>query len=489
MAMKDYDFNEVFANFVNIISDYSSLGLRRENITDGENFIIENGCLKKESGYKYVRNISTVLDNIILSLPIYLKYSGDKAQLAITSSSLYHLTQTEIGFVWDQKTNQLGGQPTDIVSYINMNDLFLFVNSSVGIIKKYDGISVANLFSSPNDTNRKARFIVEHNGSLVLVRTIENGTENYQRLWWSYPYVPTEFDPYDKLDIPQQLAIENAMTLEGYIIVYTRKGIFRIPDLTTVDTITNEIGIIAPKSLASDGVSHYFLSQEGIMRLKGGTLMPLSSKRFNKLLLDDMDSENYWKAIGVFIPSLHQYRLIFPKKGTTYNNKMLIYDTLADELIGIEFFQTGVTCLSSTHPEILGKTEVGDVFILGTADKTVWEKISIYQRINSSYLTRIILKKEIFGDILLHKRILAITLTVSKTSNSDLQLKFILTNEKNVSKTYTATIKGEAGKEITKTFYTHFIGKEFTIEIQDVSNTQGFSIKDIVISGNYLTRL
>lgn len=484
MALKDYDFNEVFAGFRNVISDFSSLMTGRESLVNGENFIILNGYLEKEKGYRYFKGIASPLTGSILAIPVYLRYSGDKIQLAITSTNLYKLNTG-----WAQITNALGGNDDDIVSYINMADLFIFVHKSVGIVRKYDGTNYGNLFGSPDDTNRKARFIVEHEGSLVLVRTIEEGTEYYQRLWWSYPYSPTNFDPYDKLDIPKQVVIENAMSLENYIVVYCQKGIFRIPNLYSTDTITDEIGIIAPKSLASDGTAHYFLSQEGLMKLQGGRLVALSSQRFNKILIDNIDSINYPKAIGVFVPYLHQYRLIFPLKGTNYNNTMIIYDTLKDELIGIENFPFGITALGVSRPEIAERTDAGDIFLLGKADRIILEKYTNYARPESTYTTTFEFKKEIFGNINILKRILAITVNISKKSTTDLKLEFILKNEKGASKSYYMTISGPPEQGIIKTIYTHFIGREFSVIIRDVNNSQGFSIKDFIVHGNYLTRL
>lgn len=495
--MKEYEFKDIYTAFYNFSSDLSPVLLEKKSLIEGKNVLVKEGYIEKLKGWKYFNDINSPLGEIdyrnILNISVYKKEDGSQKLMAITPRRLYFLSSDG----WQEITSTLYGSNDDIVSFINMDNKFIFVQNSVGIIRYWDGTNFGNLFTPPDDIGRKAQFITEHKLSLILARTIEDGVEYPQRIWASFPGNPTLFYDDDKLDIAEKGVINNIGISEDYIIVYYEKAIFLVYDsgergyLYTI--ISPSKGLIAPKSLASDGITHYFLSQEGLVKLAGRAITPLSYLKFNRLLLSKIDPQYYYKAIGFLYPDLNLYFICFPKVGTSYNNYMLIYDVVLNELVGVKDFFEKPTIFSTFRKELSQMTPderlqygVYEIPLYGDEEGLIYEQKDNYFASNGNpFETSMEFKPEYLGDVKKHKRILKVTIIMNKYDNANINFVLILKNEKDEQKEYPFIASGIADEEVE--VYTDFCGKEIKPILKDINNISGYKIKALILEGNYLT--
>ncbi len=363
----------------------------------------------------------------------------------------------------------------------------------------WDGTNFGNLFPSPEDVNRKARIITEYKNSLMLIRTIENGTENHQRIWASFPGNPTLFYDYDKLDLPDEVIIKNALPLGEYLIIYTDAGIYIVYWTEGMgwlnDAIDKEINIIAPKTLSSDGNFHFFLSSKGLYILEGRSLVPISTKKFNKLLFEKIDPAGIKNAFGYVYSDLHKYFLAYPALGSNYCNRVAIIDTDTMELIGDMQLPPYTSWLGNFPKVFLEGTNdprlaegITSIPIAGS-DGYVYEFANLYHADGLYYQSLLELKKEDFGMQFDHKRILKIFLSVKKYNNNNIVLKVKIINEKNEFKETLIEANGEIDTEQIYTGYIDFVGKQFRVLVSDVDNLSKFDIRYIGIEFYPITEL
>jgi len=327
-------------------------------LCDGENINIRSGVIEKAKGYKPYLPIARVSGNIV-DLIIRQSISGVKTLLAVASDGVY-----VAGANWFPIGNQ-PFHPQGTITYANIGDSLYFTNSNQGYVYKYKSTLSLAPFS---DINKLARYVVSHKTFLVLLNLIRDGEEMPSTLWFSYPGNPDRFDEEDRLTISSGGEIVAGLPMGDNLVVYTRDGIHLVYYIGAglgwgIKTISEKLGAISPKSVAGNNEFHYFLAPDGLCVLpQGGTPTPLSWERFNKYLLKDLDMRQVNSVIVKHIPEVHRLYIAYPVNGNNGNNHVLVYDTDANELVGI---------IRSIHP-ISSITVFNQMILFGTKDGYVF---------------------------------------------------------------------------------------------------------------------
>ncbi len=343
--MSDLQVLGTLTGWAGINTDFLSIKLPPEDesvyLTDCDNVIIRNGRIIKLRGTDYLNSVSTQLGESgkrnVLGVPIFRKYDGTKALMAVTPSKLYQLVSDE---TWTERSDtDIGGVNDSILSYANADDKFYFVLDGSGIVYEWDGSTFqAVSFTAESVTTLKAKFLLEYKTFLILLNTNEDTTAYYQRFWASNPGTITTFSSIDKLDLEVEGVINGAKKLENSIIVYFDQGVYRVEFQDSYgwvhEAVVDGIGLYCPKTLTGTKDVHYWISQEGLMEYRKGDIpRSISDTKFDKLILEDIDPVYYYRATAQYYPHLHQLFISYPSSGSTHNDTQIIFDTSARELI------------------------------------------------------------------------------------------------------------------------------------------------------------
>jgi hypothetical protein len=478
---------------------------------DGNNILIKNGRIEKIKGTDYLNDVSTQLGiasyRTVLGLPIYEKWDATKYLMAVTPRRLYYLlsdtTWTNLGTIAD-------GDNDSVLSYANADDKFIFVLSDSGTIYYWDGTTFgAFSLTAQGVGTLKARHLVEYKTQLLLFRTIEDGTENYLRMWASNAGVLGTFSTADKLDLDAEGKIIGAKQLEESIIVYLNSSIQRVYWVS--DTIgyghipIAGVPLYAPRTLCGDEDQHFYLSKKGLMRyVKGGRPQSISDQKFNKLILDELDPVNYPKATASFYSHLNHLYFTYPKSGSTYNDVQIIYDVSVGELVSykdlaednLSGFGAYEKDLSGLSPDERQEYGMSFIPIFGNKDGYVKEQeVNVYQDTDTNYETNIVHPPTFWKDRSRNKRLMQIDLIIEKLTDEDITFVVEVANEanQNYSFEYTITGNGNTGTRRYKITSDNngtevdCFGKEFTVKIKDSNNPYGWKYKGSIFRGYYST--
>jgi hypothetical protein len=499
-----------------INTDFLSIKLPPEDesvyLTDADNVIIKNGRIKKLRGTDYLNSVSTQLGEAtkrnVLGIPIYRKYDGTKALMAVTPSKLYQLVSDE---TWTERSDtDIGGTDDSILSYANADEKFYFVLDESGIIYEWDGATFqAVTFTTDPAITLKAKFLLEYKTFLILLNTNEDATAYYQRFWASNAGTITTFSVGDKLDLEVEGVINGGKKLENSIIVYFDNGIYRVEWQEaygwTHEAVVDGLGLYCPKTLTGTKDVHYFISQEGLMEYRKGDIpRSISDTKFDKIILEGIDPTYYYGATAQYFPHLHQLFLSYPKSGSTYNDTQVIYDTSARELVSKKAllgenysiygaFEKNLSGLSADERKNYGFSFVP---LIGSKDGYIKEqKIISYQDGASNYVSKTTHPPTFWKDKVRNKRIQAIDLLIEKYTDEDITFVINLANEANENYEYSYSITGDGNTGIRR--YTirtddngariDCRGKEFVPQIKDSNNPYGWELHAMIFRGYYST--
>jgi len=479
-------------------------------VTDVNNAVIKNGKIKKLKGTDYLNDISTQLGiadyRTILGIPIYRQFDADKYLMAVTPQRLYYLLNDT---TWTNLGTIANGGNDSVLSYANLDDKFVFVLSDSTIVYYWDGATFAALSLTAEDvTALKCRFLLETKTHLVLLRTIEDATEHHQRLWLSNPGVIATFSAKNKLDLDVEGVIEGGKQLGDEIIVYFGGSIHRVFYIDSVTgygsaPLIDKLGLYAPKTLTGSEDAHFFLSQKGAMRLVYGDIpRSVSDKKFNRLILDEIDPVYYYRAAAQFYPHLNHLYLTYPKSGSTYNDTQLIYDASVGELVSKKTLITeNYSAYGAFEKDLSGLTpderkEYGLSFIpiMGSRDGRVKEqKVNSYQDGANNYETNIIFPPTFLKSRSRNKRCLQIDLLMEKLTNQNITFVVELANEMNENFEYPYTITGNGSSGIRRYELrsddngngVDVFGKDFRMKIKDSNNPYGWNFRGAILRGYY----
>jgi len=474
-------------------------------LVNGNNILIKNGKVEKLLGTDYLNSISTQqgIDGYrnITGLAIYRKYStGAKYLMAAAPRNLYYLKTDNQWFNLGTLTN--GGNDS-VFSFANIEDKFICTQSDSTYVWYWDVTTFGKLFSSPQDENLRARFLLQYKTHLVLLRLIESATEFYQRVWISDPgdidYFPDDY----KLDIDAKGLIRGGLLMENEIIVYLDDSIHRIiysesptPGFYS-ELIADSVGLWAARTLTGNKDVHFFLDKEGLMRfIRGDIPRSVSDRKFNTLILDQIDPVYYSRAAARFYPHLGHLYLTYPKSGSSYNDVQIIYDVKSEELISKKSltvenyssygeFEKDLSTLSPDERKSYGLCVVP---IIGNKDGYIKEqKIIGYQDGVSNYESSATAAPTFWKDKSRNKRILQADFLIEKLTNDSIGFVLDLANEmnENYQFSYTVTGTGNAGIRRYECKEIDCFGKEFTVKVKDSNNPQGWKLHGIIFRGYY----
>jgi len=478
-------------------------------LTDANGLLIKNGKAEKLRGTDYLNNIATQIGiadyRTLVGLPIYQKNVGTKYLLAVTPQRLYYLkTDSE----WYELGTITSGGNDSILSYAKLLDKFVFTLSDSGFIYYWDGSTFGTLFTDPIDDNRKARFLLGFKTYLFLLRTIETTTEYHARIWHSWPGQITSFDDVDKLDLDAEGIIQGGKVLEDDIIVYLDKSVQRVyyagSDLGFVQAQVTGDGLLAGRTLCGNKDAHFYLSSKGLMKyVRGDIPRSISDKKFNRLILDQIDPVYYYRSVAQFYPHLNLLFLSYPKSGSSNNDIQLIYDTTADELVSkkdltednYSAYGTFEKNLSGFSPDERKDYGLSFIPIFGTHDGRVKEqKVNSFQDGVVDYETSATWPGTFWKEKHRNKRVMQIDALVEKLTDEDITLGIDLANEMNASYSFNFQISGtgDAGirryelKSDANDVPVDCLGKEFKVRFKDISNPYGWKLHGLLFRGYYL---
>lgn len=472
-------------------------------LTDGDNILIRNGKIEKLPGVGYLNDISSKRgvgsERRLIGLPIYEKYDLTKRLLAFTPTQLEYLSGNSAFSV----VGAMEGTADSVLSYATIDDKAVFTLSDEAKVRYWDGTFYGELVSS---ATLKARYLLPFQTFLVLMRPlqfVDNAwVERYQEIWPSYPGDIDTFQEEDRLMITAAGAINGGRALGDSIIVYFPKSMHRAYVVSEtegfgIEPVSEDIGLLAPRTLTGSKDSHFFLAKEGMMRYGLGALpVPFSWQRFNKLIVDGIDPLYYHKAIARYFDDTGLLYIAFPPAGSGDNGTLLIYSVMDNELVGkktltgLNYSAFGVfeKDLTGMTPDERRNYGVGGIPIIGTSDGDVLEqKYAAYQQINDPYESSITLPPVFFGDRHKNKRLMQADLLVEKQTNEDIVFNLEISNEANVTTVTPYTVTGDGNAGIRRyPVYVDVFGKEFRPVLKDSLNSYGFKLHGIVFRG-YLT--
>jgi len=476
-------------------------------ITSGDNILIKNGKIEKLRGTNYLNDVTTQLGSsgkrYVLGMPIYKKYDGTKYLMAITPSDPYYLLSDT---TWTDLGNITDGVNGSTLSWTNIDNKFVFTLSDSGYVYYWDGATFDTLLTP---ATLKARYLLEYKTRLILLRTIESGTEHYQRMKYSDAGAITTFDPASYLDLESEGVIRGGRQLEDEIIVYLDNSIHRIfwVDATFgfgSSPVSEGLGLLAQKTLCGNKDVHFFLAKEGLMKHRRGTTPASISKgKFDALILDNIDPVNYTEAVAYYYPHLSQLFLSYPSSGSSVNDTQLIIDTTTEEMISQKTL-TGESYssysefekdLSGLSPDDRKNYGLSFVPIMGDKDGYVYEqRIAGYQDLSTSYESTITFPPTFFRDKKRNKRLTQVDLFIEKLTDQDISFVMYITNNMNETYSYNYTLAGTGDEGIWRYEVRDsdgsgidIFGKEFRIKIKDSGNPYGWKFHGMLCKGYYST--
>jgi hypothetical protein len=474
-------------------------------LTDGDNVLIKGGKICKLPGVDYLNNISSPRGSIgfreVLGLPIFENYERAKKLLTVTPHGAAYLsndnTFTDLGLT-------LAGTRDSVLSFANIDNQCVFVLSDDGTVYSWDGGSAAQLL---NPATLKARFLLGVKTYLFLVRPITAyggvETEHYNEVWPSYPGDIDVFQDEDRLMATATGAINGCRSLEETVILYFPQSIHKVYWVSETEgwgclPITDSDGLLAPKTLAGDQSSHYYLGKAGVMKhVLGSAPAPLSWMKFNKFIIDGIDPLYYHRAIARYYPDQGLLYFAFPPAGSSENGTLLIYSLMENELVGkkaltaMSYSSLGIfeKDLAGLTPDERRTYGVGGIPIIGTTGGHVLEqKYSAYTEISSPYESSITLPFMFFGDRKRNKRIMQCVLLVEKLTNEDITFSVEISNEANVTTVTPYTVTGTGNQGIRSyEVPVDVFGKVFKPVLRDSLNSYGFKLHGILFNGYFAT--
>lgn len=483
-------------------------------LADANNVLIKNGKIEKLRGTDYLNNITTQqgIDGYrtVVGLQIYQKNSGTKYLMAATPQRLYYLkTDNE----WKELGTITNGGNDSVLTHAKLLNNFVFTLSDSTYIWYWDGTTFGKLFTAPDDNNRRARFLLGFKTYLFLLRTIETvgetTTEYHARIWRSWPGQITLFSDTDKLEIDAEGVIQGGKTLEDEIIVYMDKSVHRVywagEYLGFVQSkVSDGAGLLAGKTLCGNKDAHFYLSPEGLMKhLRGDVPRSISDKKFNRLILDQIDPVYYYRAVAQFYPHLNLLFLAYPKSGSSYNDIQLMFDTSINELVSMKnlteenysAYGTFEKDLSNLSPDERKAYGLSFIPIFGNGDGYIKEqKINGYQDGVITYESSATWPGTFWKDKHRNKRVMQIDVLAEKLTGETISFEVQLANELNANYAYAFDILGTGAAGIRRyelksdanDVPVDCLGKEFKVKIRDVSNPSGWKLHGILFRGYFL---
>jgi hypothetical protein len=230
--------------------------------------------------------------------------------------------------------------------------------------------------------------------------------------------------------------------------------------------------------------------------IRGDVPRSVSDRKFNKLILDQIDPAFYYRAAARFYPHLGHLYLTYPKSGSEYNDVQLIYDVRSEELISKKAltienyssygeFEKDLSNFTPDERKIYGLSVVP---IIGNTDGYIKEqKIVGYQDGVSNYESNAVVAPTFWKEKSRNKRVLQADFLIEKLTSENITFVLDLANEmnENYQFSYTITGTGNAGIRRYECREIDCFGKEFTVKFKDLNNSQSWKLHGLIFRGYY----
>jgi len=290
-----------------LLADNESPDLKNCNTDD-------KGAIVKRKGYTKVNSV-TIGANPIDNIFKFYKTDGSEKLLCSSVSKIYK----DVSGTWTEidDLTTLGNVTFD-TAYISGVEYAIWTNGS-DALRKYDGTTVSDFITTPKGT-----LLANHTS-----RAWVSGSTTYpNRIFYSDIADPITFGANSFIDVnpgdgDKILAIE---PLLDNLVIYKRKSLWVLygddSDNFTLKRMPFEGGCISGKTVVAGNNNHYFLGNEGVYIFDGAIVRIISEKIASKIR-DIGQPEN---AVACYYRN--QYWLAYTSSGGTYNDRILMHDTL-----------------------------------------------------------------------------------------------------------------------------------------------------------------
>lgn len=259
-----------------------------------------------------------------------------------------------------------------------------FFTNQVDWVKTYDGTDLTTLTGAAGyqtDDYHKCRSLLYYGQSLVLLSTIEDGTDVFQRVRWSDVGDVTTWSSdnfYDCVETPGRII--RGELLGGAVVIYKRDSVL---GMTAIGgqwgfQFTPErtgIGCVAANSLINLGNAHFFLGEvfgsgyEVLLNI-GSDIVPITGPIRNKLQ-SLVTRDTVWRSFSVWNPADQQIWLFTPMEDSSYPNKVWIYEMEGGNPTRGRWWEDEVTMTGGgTALAVEGLQTIGD--LVGTIGDQDW---------------------------------------------------------------------------------------------------------------------
>ncbi len=284
----------------------------------------EIGTLKKAKGYIAFLNAPTT-DDVLSLYPFYkISATTDRYFLRDSGGNVYKNGAS----TWDLITGAIGLSSTIIPVWVTYKNIAMRFNGS-DTPKKYDGSTFGSLGGSPPNGNIAALF-----KDRVYVAGV---FPNYSTIYYSEIGNPENWPTFNNYDVDNNDGdrVMELQPISDSLIIFKEFSMWeyqvdRLNNPATLRYITKDAGTTSRRSIVNIGGILYFFNRRGIYQFAGKypDLISLKVQDFIDAIPDPY-AVIAWKKDNKYHLSIGNVTV----KNKTYNNCVLVYDTLQDTWI------------------------------------------------------------------------------------------------------------------------------------------------------------
>lgn len=308
------------------------------------NLIWRDGALGKRPG---LTQIGSAVNGIVLGGGTFYLRNGSAYTIAITKNKVYYYSAG----VWTEISGSGASLTSDDYHPFSFcvwpfTERFCF-SQGVDTVK-YIPSDVSNYLTL--SANAPASFVIRSfNNRLNLFKTVESGDTKAQRHRYCINGDITDWtgvgSGYKDLN-DQDDYIVNALRLGSSMFVYKERSVTRIVPTGYAATPfqydqswSMNRGLLASRSLVSDGSRHFGLFNDGVFSYDGSQFKNIGFGRVDKTILDNINTNRLVMAVGHYINSMESYILGIPGGSADSASVFYLYHLPTDSWTSLSFYQ------------------------------------------------------------------------------------------------------------------------------------------------------
>lgn len=306
-------------------------------LTVAENVVPQSSARGHYGPWRALDESTSALDGPAIGGVSGKSVTGIAFSFAGSATNLYRLDSV----TW-VPVSKVGGYSTaaeDVWSFTKYGYDVLATNYT-DPIQRYT-MSVSTVFSDLSATAPKAKYLIVVREFLVALNTFDTDGQRPLRARWSpssaaggatADWTP---DPTTQSDFQDLLVGEEILGGVGgeYGLVICRKAIYRMtyvgpPVVFQFDEIVRNRGTIAPGSVATDGQTTIFWSEDGFYACDGASVTPIGAGKIDKWFRQNAQASNFLNMSSAMDPTRQIYALSFVSVDTPDGNpdSILLYN-------------------------------------------------------------------------------------------------------------------------------------------------------------------